>query len=50
MRTLRDVEYPYMLMPDHLPGHANDPGGLQAHAFAYGYITALVQAVNTEPN
>jgi mannonate dehydratase len=48
MRTLRDVEYPYMLMPDHMPGHPDDPGGLQAHAFGYGYIKALIQAVHGE--
>jgi mannonate dehydratase len=42
----RDVEYPYMIMPDHVPHHPDDPGGLQAFAFAYGYIRALIQAVD----
>jgi mannonate dehydratase len=48
VRTLRDVGYPYMLCPDHVPDHA-DPGARnQAFAFAYGYIKAMVQAVNAE--
>jgi mannonate dehydratase len=48
MRTLRDVQYPYMLMPDHMPRHADDDGQHQAFAFGYGYIRALIQAVNGE--
>ena len=54
-QTLRDVEYPYMLMPDHAPGHSDDPSppGVsgrvrQAWAFQFGYIIALIQAVNSE--
>lgn len=39
-----DVGYPYMLMPDHVPVAANDPGGLQSFAYCYGYIRALLQA------
>ena len=52
--TLRDVEYPYMLMPDHAPGHPDDPSPpgasgrvRQAWAFQFGYIIALIQAVNS---
>ena len=48
IRVLREVEYPYMLMPDHVPQHPDDPGGRQAFAFAYGYIIALIQAVKAE--
>jgi mannonate dehydratase len=44
-RTLYEVEYPYMVMPDHMPRHDDDPGGRQAFAFAYGYIKAILQAV-----
>lgn len=54
-QTLRDVEYPYMLMPDHAPWHPDDPSppGVsgrvrQAWAFQFGYIIALIQAVNSE--
>jgi mannonate dehydratase len=46
-RTLREVEYPYMLMPDHVPQHPDDPGGSQGFAFAYGYIKAILQALET---
>ena len=52
-QVLRDVGYSYMLMPDHAPHHADDisPPGVssrvrQAWAFQFGYITALIQAVN----
>ena len=52
-QVLRDVEYPYMLMPDHAPSHSDDaaPPGVsgrvrQAWAFQFGYIIATIQAVN----
>jgi len=45
MRTLYEVDYPYMVMPDHVPTHPDDPGHRQGFAFAYGYIKALIQAV-----
>ncbi len=47
MATLKEVDYGYMVMPDHMPTHADDPGGHQAFAFAYGYIRAMIQAVDT---
>lgn len=49
LATLRDVQYEYMLMPDHMPHHDDDPGQLQAFAFGYGYISALIQAVAGRP-
>ena len=45
IQTYKEVGYPYMLMPDHVPSAAGDPGGLQSFAFCYGYIRALLQAV-----
>ena len=46
MKTLKEVEYPHMCVPDHAPGH-RDPGSrLQAFAFQFGYIKAMIQAVN----
>jgi mannonate dehydratase len=45
MRTLKEVGYSYMVMPDHMPRHADDPRQDQAFAFGYGYIKALIQAV-----
>jgi mannonate dehydratase len=48
LRTLHAVGYQYMVMPDHMPAHPDDPGGLQAFAYGYGYIKALIQAVGTE--
>jgi mannonate dehydratase len=44
--TLKQVEYPYMLMPDHMPSHSDDPGTLQGFAFGYGYIKGVIQAVS----
>jgi mannonate dehydratase len=46
MKTLKEVGYAYMVMPDHMPTHPDDPGGQQAFAFGYGYIKALIQAVD----
>ena len=50
--TLNQVDYPYMLMPDHAPYHPDDvpPKGTsgrvrQAWAFQFGYIIAMIQAV-----
>jgi len=48
MRVLRDVQYSGSILPDHMPKHAADPGSLQSFAFGYGYIKALIQAVNSE--
>jgi len=46
IQTYKEVGYPYLLMPDHVPQHPDDKGGSQAFAFAYGYIRALIQAVD----
>ena len=46
MMVYKEIEYPYMMMPDHVPQHPDDRGGAQAFAFAYGYIRALIQAVD----
>jgi mannonate dehydratase len=46
IQTYKEVGYPYLLMPDHVPVAPNDPGGLQSFAYCYGYIRALIQAVD----
>jgi mannonate dehydratase len=46
IRVYAEVGYPYLLMPDHVPVTPSDPGGLQSFAFCYGYIRALIQAVD----
>lgn len=48
MRILRNTQFAGSICPDHMPRHPDDPGGLQAFAFGYGYIQALIQAVNAE--
>ena len=52
-QVLREVDYEYMLMPDHAPSHPDDkaPEGIsrrvnQAWAFQFGYIIAMIQAVD----
>jgi mannonate dehydratase len=54
-KVLHQAGYPYMLMPDHAPLHPDDvsPEGVsrrvcQAWAFQFGYIIALIQAVQNE--
>jgi mannonate dehydratase len=49
IQVYREVGYPYLLMPDHVPQAPNDPGGLQSFAFCYGYIRALIQAADRLP-
>ena len=48
MRILRDAQFAGSLCPDHMPRHPDDPRSLQSFAFGYGYIKALIQAVNSE--
>jgi mannonate dehydratase len=48
MRTLKEVDYPYLVMPDHVPRHSAEEDRLQAFAFSYGYIRAMIQAVQSE--
>ena len=48
IRVLRDLQFSGAICPDHMPTHPDDPGKLQAFAFAYGYIKALIHAVNCE--
>jgi mannonate dehydratase len=48
MRTLRDTQFAGSICPDHMPHHPDDSSGLQAFAFGYGYIKALIQVVNSE--
>ncbi len=44
IQVYREIGYPYLLMPDHVPMAANDPEGLQSFAYCYGYIRALIHA------
>ncbi len=45
IHVYREVGYPYLLMPDHVPQAPDDPGGLQSFAFCYGYIRGLIQSL-----
>jgi len=45
IKVYREVGYPYMLMPDHVPQAPGDPNGQQSFAFCYGYIRGLLQAL-----
>lgn len=46
MQVYKEVGYPYLMMPDHVPEAPSDPAGLQSFAFCYGYIRGLIQAVD----
>lgn len=48
MRILRDTQFAMSICPDHMPHHPDDPEQLQAFAFGYGYLRALLQVVNAE--
>lgn len=49
IKVYKEIGYPYMLMPDHVPVAADnaDPESLQSFAFCYGYIRALIQFVHS---
>jgi len=46
MQTYKEVGYAYNLQPDHVPQSPGDTGGQEYFAFCYGYIRALIQAVD----
>jgi len=48
LRVYKEVGYDGMIMPDHVPQITGDSGGAQAFAFAFGYIQAAIQQVNSE--
>jgi mannonate dehydratase len=48
MRVLRDTGWSGTLLPDHVPSHPDDPGGLQGFAHAYGYMEGLLRATRDE--
>jgi len=48
IRILRDSGFSGGILPDHMPSSPGDPGKLQAYAFGYGYIRALIDAANSE--
>jgi mannonate dehydratase len=48
LRVYKEVGYDGMLMPDHVPRIAGDAGGAQAFAYTFGYIKALLRAVEAQ--
>ncbi len=44
-KTLWEIDYPYMLMPDHMPRHSDDSQGRQAFAYGFGYIRGILQTL-----
>jgi len=48
MRVYQEVGYDGMIMPDHVPRISEDPRGLQAFAYTFGYIKALIAVVAAE--
>lgn len=47
LKVYKEVGFDGMMMPDHMPQTVGDTGGRQAFAFGYGYIKALIQAVDS---
>ena len=45
MHALKEVGYPHMCVPDHAPGHREPGAHRQAFAYEFGYIKAMIQAV-----
>ena len=49
LRVYKEVGYDGMIMPDHVPKIPGDAKGRLAFAYTFGYIKALIAAVNAEP-
>lgn len=47
MRTLFELDYEYMVMPDSAPPSPDDPHTYQAFAYCFGYIKALIQSLGS---
>ncbi len=45
LKVYKDVGYPYMIMPDHVPGISGLEASKVGFAYSYGYIHAALQAV-----
>jgi len=46
IQVYKEVGYSGALIPDHVPHAPNDPEDEQSFAYCFGYIRALIQAVN----
>lgn len=46
LRTFKEVDYPYMIMPDHVPGITGPEPGKVGMSYVFGYIHAAIQAAN----
>ena len=48
IQAYKEVDYPYMLMPDHVPTMSGENSRMVGFAYTYGYIKALIESVNRE--
>ena len=48
LRVLKEVDYPYMIMPDHVPGISSPASGDVGFGYCFGYINALMQILEEE--
>jgi mannonate dehydratase len=48
MRTLKEVDYPYMVMPDHVPQISGPEPRRVGFAYTFGYIHAAMQAASVK--
>ncbi len=48
LRVYKEIGYDGMVMPDHVPRIPGDSGGQQAFAYTFGYIKALIAAIDAE--
>src|SRR5260221_9325860 len=46
VRVYKEGGYDGMLMSDHVPTIAGDPGGRHAFSYTFGYLQALIRAVD----
>lgn len=46
IKVYKEIDYKYMLMPDHVPGIAGENARRVGFAYCYGYINAALQTVS----
>ena len=46
LRVYKEIGYPYMVMPDHVPSISGDEADRVGFAYCYGYLHALMRAID----
>ena len=48
MNVYKEIGYPYMIMPDHVPHMSGQNEQMVGFAYTFGYIKSIIKAVQNE--